>query len=194
MAVSAKKLYTPAEYIAREREVETRSEYIAGEIFAMAGASVFHNRITRNLMRQIDGQLRGKDCEAFGSDLRVATSASHYCYPDLTVVCGELELTDASLDTLTNPTLIVEVLSPTTEAWDRGGKAQRYRRMASLQEYILVSQDRPHIERYVRQANGQWLLSEVNGLDASLPLEAIGCALALAAVYEQVTWPSLPAE
>ena len=113
----------------------------------------------------------------------------HYAYPGVTVVCAEPQFSDEDPPALLNPTLIVEVLSPTTEAWDRGGKFEQYRQRDSLQEYVLIAQDRPHVERFTRQPDGQWLLTERNGLEASLPLSSIGCELSLSEVYRKVPLP-----
>jgi Uma2 family endonuclease len=191
MATEAPRVtYTPAEYLARERVAETKSEYLNGEILAMTGASIPHNYITLNLGGELRQQLRGKGCSTFVNDVRVRVCRTGlYTYPDVMVVCGPLSFDDDRRDTILNPIVIVEVLSPTTEAYDRGEKFRQYRRLESLREYVLVAQDTAHIERYVRQGD-LWVLSEMTGLDAVLSLEAVDCTVPLATIYEQVELPS----
>ena len=180
---------SPQEYLALERKAEFKSEYLRGEIFAMAGASPEHSVITVNVTVTLGTQLRDSPCTAYSSDMKVRSSQEHYAYPDVTVVCGEAQFAGEEREVLLNPTLIVEVLSPSTEAWDRGGKFERYRARESLQEYLLVAQDRAHLERYDRQPRGEWLLSVVDSLDGTLSLPSIGCQLELARVYHMVTLP-----
>ncbi len=179
---------TPEEYLARERLADTKSEYYDGEIFAMAGASLEHVRISTNVVIDLGRQLLGSPCEAFTSDLKVRANEMTYAYPDVTVVCGEAQFADAETGVLLNPTLIVEVLSPNTEAWDREGKFERYRERASLRECLLIAQERPHVEYYARQPDGQWLLAVATGLQEVLALASIGCELTLARVYHKVTF------
>lgn len=178
---------TPAEYLAQERAAENRSEYLAGEVFAMAGASRWHNLISVNLTARLHARLSGRPCEVYSTDMRVKVSSSGlYAYPDVVVACGKPTFEDSSIDTLLNPTVIFEVLSSSTEAFDRGEKFGHYRRLGSLTDYLLISQDRPRIEHYRRQEGGFWLFSEVEGLDAQLRLESIGVELALREIYERV--------
>jgi Uma2 family endonuclease len=185
---------TPDEYLAAEREAALKSEYLDGQIYAMAGASPEHNTISVNVLVSIGTHLKGRPCQAFGSDQRVAvTETGLYAYPDVTVVCGKLVLDDERGDTLLNPTVVIEILSPSTEAWDRGVKAEHYRRLASLQEYLLIAQDRPHVERYVRKDDGSWVLWEASGLDASIRIEAIALHLPLAELYDRVEFGEAPA-
>ena len=187
MALAPVITYTSSEYLQQERHNSARHEYIQGQIYAMAGASREHNQLVFNLAGLLHAQLRNRPCSAFVADMRVRTRAHEaYFYPDLSVVCGEMQFEDEHSDTLTNPSLIIEVLSPTTEGYDRGAKFAHYRRLESLREYILVAQDRVSIERYIRNVQGQWLLSEATELDQTLQLEAIGCELSLQAVYEKV--------
>jgi Uma2 family endonuclease len=191
MSAAPRTYLTPEEYLARERLAETKSEYYDGETFAMSGGSEEHSLIATNAATELNLQLRERPCKVYNSDMRVQVAEEGpFTYPDVTVVCGEAQFADAEVDTLLNPTLIVEVLSPTTELWDRGGKFEQYRQRESLQEYVLIAQDRPHAERFSRQPDGQWLLAEVNGLEAVLALPAIGCELALAQVYHKVTFPA----
>ncbi|QDU91278.1 hypothetical protein Pla175_46990 [Pirellulimonas nuda] len=179
---------TADQYLARERaSLEQKHEFYRGEMFAMAGASRQHSRLTFALNTLIGSGLKGKPCEGHGSDMRVKVDPSGlYTYPDLSVVCGEPAFEDEHLDTLLNPQLIVEVLSPSTETYDRGKKFEHYRKIASLREYVLVAQDRPHIERFVRQEDGSWNLTEANGIDASITLALLDLPLALSDVYEKV--------
>lgn len=184
---------TPQEYLARERQAETKSEYYNGEIFAMAGGSEEHSLIATNVVTELGLQLRDRPCKVYNSDLRVQIDQEGpYTYPDVSVVCGEAQFADAEVDTLLNPTVVVEVLSPTTEAWDRGGKFEQYQQVASLQEYVLIAQDRPRVERYARQAEGEWLLTVVTGLDGRLTLASVECELRLAEVYRKVSFPAVP--
>lgn len=187
MAVEPQRRLSPEQYLALERASGTKSEYVDGEMVAMTGASRRHNLLTLNVASALHGQLRGRPCEAYKGDMRLRIPATGlYTYPDVVVVCGEPELEDAELDTLLNPTLVVEVLSPTTESYDRGKKFAHYRMLPSLREYVLVAQDEVRIELFSRQADGQWVLSEADRLDARLALSSIGCELVLADVYERL--------
>ena len=180
---------TEAEYLEFERASELKHEYFDGEIFAMTGASEAHNLICMSAAFLLYGQLRGRPCKVYQSDMRVKVEATRlYTYPDIVVMCGEAQFADGEFDTLLNPVVIIEVLSPSTERYDRGKKFQHYREIASLREYVLISQESPHIERYLRQDGGGWLLSDAKGLEAAIELSSIGCRLALAEVYEQVTF------
>jgi Uma2 family endonuclease len=178
---------TPEEYLARERAAETKSEYLDGEIFAMAGGTPQHSAILFNVTGALGLSLRGGPCRGFNSDLRVKVSETGlYTYPDLTVLCGEARFDDEQRETLLNPTLIIEVLSPTTEAYARGDKFGHYRWLESLQEYLLIAQDRRRLELFRRQADGGWVLSPISGENAEVELASIGGRLALAEVYDRV--------
>ena len=191
--------YTPEQYLARERQATHKSEFFNGRVYALThsasgypGASREHNLICFNLARELGGQLRDRDdCEAYVADMRVKSEATNsaYLYPGVTVVCGPPQFEDTGLDTLLNPTVLIEVLSPSTEAGDRGHKFAHYRRIPSLQEYVLVAQDRAQVERHVRQEDG-WLLTEFGDLEAVLPLASIGCAVALRDLYARVSFPA----
>jgi Uma2 family endonuclease len=177
---------TPAEYLARERRAQTKSEYLGGFIVAMTGASRLHNYVVGDIFVELHRQLANSPCGLFMGDMRVkATEAGDYTYPDVVVACGEVEFEDAELDTLLTPTVIIEVLSPSTETYDRGAKFISYRQRLSLQEYVLVAQDRPSIEHYARHGE-QWILTTVTDLDASVRLPSIGCDLRLRDVYRRV--------
>lgn len=192
-SVLGKRYYSAEEYLVLERSAIYKSEYHDGEIFAMTGASRKHNLIAVNIAGELHGQLKNRTCEAYLADMRVkAAKARSYHYPDISVVCGTPEFEDAHVDTLLNPTLLVEILSPSTEAYDRGGKFSHYRKIASLQEYLLVSQDQPSVERYIRQGD-VWVLSEADDLDAVMPLDSIGCTLSLREVYDKVFADDAPA-
>lgn len=178
---------SPEEYLVRERAAEYKSEYVDGEVRAMTGASRKHGRVAMNIGASLYAQLRGGPCETFMSDMRVrAAHRRDYFYPDVVVVCGKSEVEDEYEDTILNPTLIVEVLSPSTEARDHTEKWEYYRKLPSLRDYLLVAQDRPRVERYTRQAEGLWLFSETEELDAILQLDSIGCTLALKDIYDRV--------
>ena len=187
MSTQPKTFLTPEQYLEIERKAEFKSEYYRGEMFAMAGASWAHNLLVSHLLRDIGQQLRGKPCEICPSDMRVLVSASGlYTYPDAVAVCGERRLLDNQFDTLLNPHLIVEVLSPSTEAYDRGRKFEHYQSIESLKEYLLLASDRVHADLYARQPDGRWLLTSATRLDDSLDLQSVGCSLALAGLYENV--------
>ena len=185
-AVLTQTRYTTEEYLKLERSAAYKSEFHDGQIYAMTGASRKHNLITVNIARELSEQLKKRPCEAYINDMRVkAAEARSYHYPDIAVVCGKPQFEDAQLDTLLNPTVLIEVLSPSTEAYDRGGKFAHYRKIATLREYLLVAQDQPSIERYLRQGD-VWILSEALGIEASVPLESIDCVLSLCEVYDKV--------
>jgi Uma2 family endonuclease len=178
---------TPEDYLAIERSAEFKSEYFDGEIFAMAGASRAHNSIVLNTGSEIRQHLKNRSCKAYVNDMRVKVSPTGlYTYPDVVVVCGKEQFEDTHLDTLLNPTLIIEVLSDSTEAYDRGRKFEHYRKLESLAEYVLIAQHRPHIESYRRQPDQHWLLTESAGLESAFRLESIDCELALAEIYDKV--------
>jgi Uma2 family endonuclease len=182
----ARRLFTPDEYLILERRSEFKSEYFDGEIFAMSGATLAHNRIATNLLVELARQL-AKSCQSLGSDMRVGVTArGPYFYPDVSVVCGKPQLRDNTNDCLMNPAVIIEVLSPSTESYDRTQKFTSYQRIATLTDFLLVSQSEPRIEHYTRQRTGGWLLNTVTGLDSTLSISSIGCELISSRVYEQV--------
>jgi len=187
VSTQSKAFLTPEQYLEIERKAEYKSEYYRGEMFAMAGARLVHNLLLAHLLRDIGQQLRGKPCEVCPSDMRVLVSASGlYTYPDAVVYCGEPELLDNQMDTLLNPTLLIEVLSPSTEAYDRGRKFEQYQSIESLREYLMVSSDRIHADLYARQPDNRWLLTSATRLEDSLDLQSVGCSLHLASLYEKV--------
>jgi Uma2 family endonuclease len=195
MATSAAQTYlTPEEYITLERkaipDAETvRSEYVKGKIIAMSGASRAQNLITMNISTTLHVSLKGQGCETYANEMRVSTpSTSSYFYPDVVVVCEEPRFEDDVFDILLNPIILVEVLSPSTEAYDRGEKFSHYRQLPSLQEYVLVAQDKICVERFSRQENN-WMLTDFQNLDQRLPLVSVQCELPLHEIYDRVTFP-----
>ena len=178
---------TEQDYLDLDRAAEYRSEFVNGEMFAMSGGSPRHARLSGTVFFHLESQLQGKRCRAYPTDLRTLVSASGaYLYPDVSVVCGPLQTQEGSNDICTNPALIVEVLSPSTAAYDRGLKFQLYRQIPSLNDYLLVHCDDIFIEHYARQPNEGWLLREYRGSDARIPLGNLGCELHLGSVYEGV--------
>lgn len=176
---------SPEEYLEAERLAETKSEYLDGRVYPMPGASFAHNVIVANLVATLHRQLKGGPCRVLPSDLRLRVPLTGlYTYPDASVVCGEPDLEDGHRDILLNPTVLIEVLSDSTERHDRGRKAEHYRRIESLQEYLLVAQAEPRIERYRRQGEREWVLTEAIGLEESIGVDSIGCVLVLRDVYD----------
>lgn len=189
MSAVARARLTPAEYLAIERRADFRSEYFEGEMFAMAGARYDHNRIKDNIAYETRAQLKGGPCIPITSDMRVKVSKTGlYTYPDVVVVCGQPDLEDAHGDTLLNPKVIVEVLSESTEQYDRGKKFRHYRQIASLQEYVLVAHDRPLVESFVRQGDGAWLLTEFPGLGNTFVFGALPVQIKLEDIYAGVSF------
>ncbi|HEX8501105.1 MAG TPA: Uma2 family endonuclease [Pyrinomonadaceae bacterium] len=188
MSRQTKKSYvTPEEYLAFERAAEYKNEYFDGEIYAMTGASRRHNVIAGNIVGSLWQQLRGQPCEVYPSDMRVRIlSANIYTYPDVVVVCGEAEFEDAHVDTLLNPTMLVEVLSKSTASYDRSVKSGYYRTLLSLAEYLLIAQDEYHVAQHIRQTDGRWLLSDIRGAESRVELPSVGCVLTLSDIYERV--------
>jgi Uma2 family endonuclease len=187
------KRLTEAEYLDLERSLEARNEFFDGEVFAMSGGTPLHSQIATNLARELGNKLKGRDCIPYNSDLRLKVEATGlFTYPDLSVVCGPLQFAPGTDDTVVNPRLIIEVLSDSTEAYDRGKKFENYRHMPSLREYLLVSQKEPRIEQFVRQPNGQWLLRDAAGLDATMALPSLEIDLFLAEVFAGVEFVPAP--
>jgi len=185
--IKHKPYISPQEYLAIERRAEYKSEYFDGEMFAMAGASRWHNLIVTNLVGEFRRQLKGRQSNVYANDMRVKVNLTGlYTYPDIIVVCGEERFEDDELDTLLNPTVIIEVLSKTTAGYDKGEEFTHYRALESLQEYLLVAQKEYHIEHYVRQPDNQWLLSDIRHAHNTVQLPSISCSLALSEVYDKV--------
>ncbi|MFO0805768.1 MAG: Uma2 family endonuclease [Gemmataceae bacterium] len=197
-AVPTQKL-TVDEYLAIERAAEFKSEFFDGVMYplqgpggplGMAGAKFDHNRIKENLSFELTKALKGGPCQSLSSDMRVRVSATGlHTYPDLLVVCGEPEFADDKRDTLLNPIIIIEVLSPSTERYNRGAKFRQYQKIPSLKEIVLVAQDEPLAERFVRQADESWALIATTGLDGTFAFHSIPVTLPMAAIYDGVTFP-----
>jgi len=188
MSGQAKPHYTPEDYLALERQSEGKHEYLAGAIHAMVGASPAHNLIVTNTVAVLSTQLKGRLCRVYANHQRVKVSPTGlYTYPDVVVTCGAERFDELDKDTLLNPRVIIEVLSRSTESYDRGAKFEHYRSLESLAEYLPIAQDRLHVERYCRQSDGQWLFADASGPDATMTLAVIDCRLALAEVYDKVT-------
>ena len=189
------KRYTPQEYYALERAADYKSEYYKGEIFAMSGGTARHSLISVNIAGEIRQRLKGKPCRAYESNLRLKVAATGLrTYPDASVYCGPLQYDpeDDGVETVTNPTVVFEVLSKSTEGYDRGDKADQYRRIDSLRAYVLVSQAAPHVEIYLRQPNGDWTLHVEEGLQATLAIAAINVDLPLSEIYDGVDFTTPP--
>jgi Uma2 family endonuclease len=188
-AVSKQKL-TVSEYLVAERQAERKSEFFDGEVFLMAGASRAHNRINANLVGELFARLKGTECRAFSNDQRVLVEAiGLYTYPDVVIFCGPGTYDAADEDTLTNPVALIEVLSPSTERYDRGAKFRRYQQIPSLIEYVTVAQDEPVCERYVRQADGSWALVSFVGLTDILAFTSVEARIPLSDIYAGVVVP-----
>lgn len=185
MASEPRRRLTIESYLAFERQAETRHEYLDGEIVAMTGASRRHNRITLNIALALESQLEDRDCEVFVNEMRVLTPTRLFAYPDVVVACGPARFDDSEFDTLLNPILIVEVLSKSTEAYDRITKLSHYRSIPSLAEVLLVAQDGVHVEQLIRQPGNEWLFRESDDLETSLDLPSLGCRLDLRRVYRK---------
>jgi Uma2 family endonuclease len=191
MTAAPKKKLTPEEYLAIERKAEFKSEFFNGEMFAMAGARAPHNAIKENLIIRLGNQLWGGPCRSYSSDQRVKVSRTGlYTYPDIVIVCGQPEFEDG--DNLLNPRAIIEVMSESTEKYDRGVKFRHYQQIKSLQEYVLVAQDDAAIDQYVRQPNGKWELTNITGLESELILATVTAKIAMKDVYTDVTFPDPP--
>jgi Uma2 family endonuclease len=187
VAVRQQPFITPEAYLKQEREAATKSEYIDGQIYAMSGASRQHNRITVDVAGVLHAQLQRGPYEGFASNMRVKVNdGSMYAYPDVVVACIAARFEDVEMDTLLEPTLIIEVLSDSTEKQDCGKKFAHYQRIESLREYVLISQDEVRIECYTRQTNERWILAKAEALEETMPLESIGCVLPLVEVYARV--------
>ena len=193
MFIQPKTRITQQEYLYIERKATNRSEYFAGEMFAMAGASRQHNRIVTNVVVGLDNQLKDRPCNVYSSDMRVKVSNTElYTYPDVVVTCGEEKFVDEHKDNLLNPLLIVEVLSDSTEAYDRSKKFEHYRQIDSFSEYLLIAQNVCRVEQYFRQDNTQWLYTEIRKLEDIVKLYSVDCELTLKNIYAKVQFCPLP--
>ena len=192
MSTLPKPKLTPQDYLVRERKAAVKSEYYHGETFAMAGATREHNLIVGNVVRETGNALKARSCEVYPSDMRVKVSSTGlYTYPDATVVCGDPEFDDEQFDTLLNPTVLFEVLSDSTESYDRGAKFRQYREIESLKEYVIIAPDRAGVECYTRQADGRWLLQEYQALEQTATFESINVTIELTEIYRNVAFHEL---
>jgi len=187
-----KQIYSLEEYIELEKSTNEKFEFRNGNVWSMSGATTDHNRIVRNLDTEVDLQLREKGCEAFPSDMRIKVPAYlPYRYPDLTALCGKAEIEKLhGLDLLINPSLIIEVLSDSTEAFDRGDKFSFYKSIENFTEYILVAQHRPHVSQFIKHGDGFWMQVEFNDLNETVELKSVPCKLALTSIYRGVNFSS----
>jgi Uma2 family endonuclease len=188
MAMPTKLYFTVDEYFHWEATHEERHEYINGEIFAMAGASENHNLVNINLVGLLLPQVRKNGCKIYANDMRVKINEKDYTYPDLVVACKNPQFVRTPLDTLINPTLIIEIMSPTTETYDRGNKFKRCRQIASLQEYIIIPQNELSLEQHIRQNENTWLWTEHRGADTIVTFSSIDCQVRLGDIFEQVNF------
>jgi Uma2 family endonuclease len=188
MAANPQTRISEQEYLELERAAEFRHEYYDGFMYAMSGGSWVHGSIVQNVSRLLDSALRARGCSVRTTDIRVRVSRRLYTYPDVLVVCGAPKFADDQKDTVLNPTLIIEVLSPSTERYDRGAKAAQYRTVESIEELAFVSQNEARVEVFRRRAPNEWVLSEFVGLESSCRFQSVGCELALSQIYESVTF------
>lgn len=187
MSIAPERYFTEEQYLAFEEESETKHEYRCGEIFAMSGASFRHARIATNFLIALGAKLRGKPCQPLNSDMRMSVKKARlFTYPDITVVCGKPVFDERNAHTLTNPTLLVEVLSPSTERYDRTTKFRMYKQIPTLREYVLVSQSEPLVEKFVRDEHDNWITTDAVGMEATVSFPSIECDLALADIYEGI--------
>lgn len=187
MSIAQKTTLTPQQYLAQERKAELRSEYFDGQLLAKTGSSADHCTIVGNIAVGIRQQFRNRTCEVFMNMMRIKViKSSSYFYPDVVAVCGKPQFEDNEQDVLLNPTMIVEVLSPSTEGYDRGAKFEHYRTIDSLLDYLLVAQDKIHVEHYVRQSDRTWLFSEFKSVEDKFQIDSIGCEITVVEIYEKV--------
>jgi Uma2 family endonuclease len=187
VSTNPKKRITPQEYLEFERDAEVKSEYIDGEVFLRSGVSREHARIVLNIAAYLHAKFEGRSCEVYASELRTKVSQTgSYAYPDVVALCGEVRFEDEQLDTLVNPQLIVEVLSDSTESYDRGKKFAHYRTIDSLREYVLVSQTECRVERFSRQDDATWLYGENTDPNGAIELASVACRIPLARIYQRV--------
>ena len=193
MASQQEPYYTPEEYLASERDAEGKHEYLDGRIYAMTGGTAHHSLITGNVIASLHSALRGRPCRVFTSDLKVRVAATGlHTYPDVSALCAEPRFASAHGEILLNPSVLVEVLSPSTEAYDRGGKFQHYQQLPSLQEYVLIAQDGMQVDCFSRASEDgtRWVLTAADGPEGVVELPSIECVLRLRDVYERVDVPA----
>ena len=180
---------SPEEYLAEERAALDKHEYYQGEVFAMSGASLKHNVIFSNLFTDIGGKLKGKGCRPYGSDLRIHIPKNTlYTYPDISIICGEADLTDKEFDTATNPSVIIELLSKSTRNYDKGEKFTLYRDIDTLKEYLLVDTEKIYVEKHIRNADGSWQLTDYKSLENSFTIDSLQINILLTDIYEGISF------
>ncbi len=185
-----KKFYTPQEYLELEKDSREKHEYFKGEIFAMAGASPIHNVIFKNTFGQLFIALKGKACQPYGSDLRLHIPKNTlYTYPDISIICGDIITSTEDEQAATHPIILIEILSPSTKNYDRGGKFMLYRAISSLKEYILIDTETIHVERFSINSNGLWELQEYDSPDKNLEMTALGIQLLVSDLYNGCSFP-----
>lgn len=181
-----------ADYLAREEKADCKSEYFAGQLYMMAGGSPNHNRISTDVVTQLSIQTRGKGCETFNSDQRLKLPSGLRTYPDAMVICGKIEYDEDDRHAITNPVLLVEVLSPSTANYDRGEKFEFYRELASLDEYLTIHQNKFHVEQWYKRDDGQWVLNELTKQSDTITLRSVDIVLSVTQIYERVEWDEEP--
>ena len=187
MGQAEKAFVSAKDYLFHERLADTKHEYFQGEIFAVSGASFRHNTIFKNTYIDLGTQLKGKKCQPFGSDLRLnIPENSLYTYPDISIICGEIESTDDKFDTATNPTVIIEILSPSTKDYDKGGKFTLYRQIKTLKDYILIDSESVAVEKFSKNDDGSWTLHEFKNLNDSFEIKSIEVVLVLSDLYDGI--------
>jgi Uma2 family endonuclease len=181
------KYITQEEYLATERLEINKHEYFQGEIFAMSGARIAHNMIFSNTFGEIFSKLKGKKCQPFGSDLRIHVQKNTlYTYPDISIICGDIQTLDDTFDTATNPSVIIEILSASTRDYDKGGKFTLYREIDSLQEYILIDSENVMVEKFIRNQDGSWQLTEYKSIEQKFAIETVAIEMNLSDIYNDV--------
>lgn len=192
MASQPKHLLTAQQYLELEKNAQSKSEFFYGEMLSMSGGSINHASIGGNLYHTLRSLLRNSKCKPYNSDARIVVDPqSHYAYPDVSIVCGEVEQVSGESDSIANPVVIFEVLSPTTERHDRGAKFRSYQSIPSLREYFLVSQDKALVERFERTGDGRWAISYHDGMDGNVQISSVPCELALRDVYEDIVFEAI---
>ena len=192
MSQAAQPLFTPEEYLARERVAETRSEYHEGTVFAMAGGTALHAELAATFIRELGARSKGGPCRIYSSDMRVASGERDFVYPDVSGLCAEPRFRDDTRDVLLNPGFVVEVLSPSTEAYDRGRKLAIYMAVPSIVEIVLVSQDQVRVDKYTRLPEGIWRFDVLEGRESRVRFESLGCEIVLADFFDGVELAPLP--
>ena len=187
MGSPEQKFISQEAFLETERLAFEKHEFFRGEVFAMSGASISHNRLLKNCLTDLATKLKGKKCEPFGSDLRIHIPKNTlYTYPDISIICGEIETTDDKFDTVTNPSVIIEILSASTKNYDKGQKFDLYRDIQTLKEYILIDSEQVVVEKFYRNDDNSWLLTEYKTLESSFSINTVDLELKLSDIYYDV--------